>query len=112
MVIHRSFRLTSASDGSAERPSALDAKTHSQAIVFAVAQQAILLFFAATILDGGQILRLCTLAAIVSWVPSLLIMLRRPKEPTHADLGIIKYGFWPALLIVFVVASLLNAIAF
>ena len=78
----------------------------SHALVVAVTQQAVILTLAALILDGGHILRICVLAAVASWLCTLLIMLRRPKQPTTVDLAIIKYGFWPAIPIVLTVGSI------
>jgi hypothetical protein len=62
-----------------------------------MAQQTPLFVLAALLLDGGYALRVCTIAAAVSWAATLLIMLRRPKHPTNVDLAVVAYGFWPAM---------------
>src|SRR5208282_284166 len=53
--------------------------------------------FASLILDGGQIFRYCAVAAMASWVCTLVILLRRPKHPTNVDLAIVRFGFWLAI---------------
>lgn len=108
MAKHRSFRLTPSRDECSDRPSTENAEAHSQAIVFAAVQQAIVLLLAALILDGGYILRICTIAAIASWVATLVIIVRRSKHPSAVDLAIVRYGFWMTMLVVLVVATLVR----
>jgi hypothetical protein len=106
MAEHRSFRLTAATtEELGVQPSLAAGSVYSYAITLALAQQAVVLVFASLILDGGVVFRFCVAAAIASWVCTLLILLRRPKQPTPFDLAIIKYGFWPALPIVFVLGA-------
>lgn len=87
-----------------------DAPTYGRAIVLAVAQHAVVLALATLILDGGRSLRVCAIAAGLSWGCTLLIMLRHPKQPTGVDLAIVKYSFWFVLLLVVVSWSLFGAI--
>ena len=101
MAEHRSFRLTTApNDECTNQPGKVSGWRYSESIKVAVAQQAVVLIFASLILDGGQILRFCAIAAIASWICTLVIILRRPKQPTKLDLGIVKFGFWPAMPLV------------
>ena len=98
MAEHRSFRLTTTSkDGSSQQPFAVTGRGYSRAVTAAVAQQAVVLLFASLILDGGQIFRYCAVAAMASWVCTLVILLRRPKHPTNVDLAIVRFGFWLAI---------------
>jgi hypothetical protein len=109
MAKHRSFRLTAAeSNDSANEPSRVIARRYLHAITLAVAQQAVVLILAALILDGGHLLRVSVIAAIASWICTALVILRRPKQPTKLDLAIVKYGFWPAILLVLVMEILLR----
>ena len=73
---------------------------YSHAITVALAQHAVVLILAALVLDGGHMLRICTIAALASWLCTLVIMLRRRKQPTRFDLGLVRYGFWPAMFLV------------
>jgi len=75
--------------------------------MWAAVQQAVVLVFAALILDGGLTLRFCVAAAILSWICVLVVMIRHPKEPTWLDLGIVKYGFWFAVALILVAGWLL-----
>jgi hypothetical protein len=66
------------------------------------------LVLAALILDGGHVFCLCAAGAIASWVCNLVILLRRPQHPTNFDRALVKYGFWPATMLVSVLAPLLG----
>ena len=111
MVHHRSFRLTESRGDSSAGVMSGDGERHSKAIAFAIGQQAIVLVLSALALDGGFLLRVCVIAAVVSWFATALIMLRRPRQPTDVDLVIVKYGFWPAMLTVLVIGIFLNIAA-
>jgi hypothetical protein len=104
MAEHRSFRLTIT-----PKDNPASGGEYQSALAVAAAQQAIILLLAALILDGGVVLRFCTIAAIASWICTLMIMLRRPKQPTILDLGIVKYGFWPAMFLVTVIGFVINS---
>ena len=103
MTTHRSFRLSAMPDDEpiCEPPSTAKGK-YFRAIGVAVAQQAPILILAALMLDGGRILRICTIAAIASWICTLMILLRRPKQPTNCDIAIVNYGFWAAMFLILI----------
>jgi ABC-type uncharacterized transport system permease subunit len=106
---HRSFRLTTTpSADSIGQPSLAARAKHSRAITVAVVQQGFVLILAALILDGGVTLRFCAAAAIASWVCALVIILRRPQQPTNFDLAIIRYGFGLALPLVLAIGFLVD----
>jgi membrane-associated protease RseP (regulator of RpoE activity) len=73
---------------------ARERSTHGRAIVVALVQQTLLLLLAASVLDGGRLLRAFAGALTVSWAVSLILLLRRRDHPTTFDLAVIKYGFW------------------
>ncbi|MHB1037969.1 MAG: hypothetical protein ACYC35_26370 [Pirellulales bacterium] len=99
---HRSFRLTVTSTGDpAEQPSLTARQKYADAIVTALVQHAIVLIFSALILDGGVLLRFCTIAVVASWICTLVILVRRPRQPTDCDIVLVKFGFWPAMCLVF-----------
>jgi len=43
-------------------------------------------------LDGGYCVRLAAYALLSQWIGVVLIMFRRPADPTKLDLQFIKYG--------------------
>lgn len=59
----------------------------------AVVVQALAFGFAPLLLDGGTVLSLCVVAAAVFWPSAVLILVRRPQNPTSADLALIRFGF-------------------
>jgi hypothetical protein len=71
-----------------------------RAVGAAIVQQAVVLVLAALVLDGGRTLVLMIIAAIGSWVFTLIVILRRPRSPTRGDILIIKYGIWLAAALV------------
>lgn len=111
MIKHRSFRLTAWRDECCGQPSPDSPARHSHAIVVAITQQTPLFVLAALLLDGGYALRFCAIAAVVSWVATLLIMLRRPRHPTNVDLAIVTYGFWPAMALTLLGGLIVNAVS-
>jgi hypothetical protein len=82
--------------------------TYGRAIVFALVQQAFLLLLAASMLDGGYLLRACVWALIVSWAVSLAVMLRHWNHPTAFDLAAVKYGFWFAVVLLLFAGPLIG----
>ena len=83
-----------------------------RAIYFAIFQQLVLAIFFALLLDGGAMLRRWLYGIGVSWLISLLIFARhffnRSKPITSTDLSIIKYGVWPATLLVLICEIVIN----
>ncbi len=68
------------------------------------------MILAALLLDGGVTLRFCAAAALPSWLCTLVIILRRPQQPTNFDLAIIRYGFWAVLLLVLALGFLTHLV--
>ena len=75
--------------------------TYRRAITVAVVQQALVLFLAALVLDGGRTLRLVSTALLISFFVSLAIMLRWRDYPPALGAAVIKYGFWLVIVLVF-----------
>jgi len=82
---------------------------HTVAIFTGLVQQGICLLIAALVLDQGETLQLTLLGVIACWIATLIIMIRRPQNPTNLDMFVIKYGIWPAFVGVFALLSVLNA---
>jgi hypothetical protein len=96
-----------------QRESIPNAKEILQAIYFAVFQQIILAIFFALILDGGVMLHRWFFAMIASWIMSFAILLRHffrfSKPITTVDIGIIKFGVWPAMVLVLICEIIIGA---
>lgn len=67
---------------------------YREAVEFAVGVQAVLLFLAAMILDGGRLLAYGLVLSGAWFAGAVCIMLRRPKAPGRFDLAYVKYGFF------------------
>jgi hypothetical protein len=72
-------------------------KYHS-AVWTAFVTSAILAVLAALVLDGGEIARLTAIALAVFWSTVVLIMVRRPQNPTQFDLVLIRSGCLPLIV--------------
>lgn len=79
--VHRSFRLSETAP-----------RGHGQAIQEGLVIDAILIFFAALLLDGGQVLRMCLVLSLGHWLGCLLIVARRWSSPTQLDYLFIRFG--------------------
>jgi hypothetical protein len=60
-------------------------------------------------LDMGQALHVCTVAAIAHWVTIFIVICGRPKTPTKADLAIIRWGYVPIMVVIATVGPLIWA---
>jgi hypothetical protein len=54
---------------------------------------------AALLLDGGTTARVVGVAVLAFWLCVAIVILRRPRKPTSLDLGMIRWGFWPVLIV-------------
>lgn len=55
--------------------------------------QAFFLFVSGLALDGGQLFRYSLFVLAPAWALILLIVLRRPAEPTPLDLKVVRFGY-------------------
>jgi hypothetical protein len=58
-----------------------------------------LYFYKAMVLDLGQRFQACCLASVAFWLGTVLILVRRPRNPTPSDLAYIRWGLLPIVLI-------------
>lgn len=65
------------------------------------------LMLGALMLDMGQALHICTVAAIAHWVTILVVICGRPKMPTKVDLTIIRWGYFPIMVVVATIGPLI-----
>jgi hypothetical protein len=61
----------------------------------------------ALILDGGPMLRVFLVAMLGQWSTALIILLRRPTNPTRLDLAMVRYGILPLFIVVLCFGPLL-----
>jgi hypothetical protein len=61
--------------------------------------QVIVGVLAALMLDGGTTARVVGVALLAFWLCVIVVIMRRPHEPTRFDLAIVHWGFWPVLAI-------------
>jgi hypothetical protein len=102
-VEHRSFRLT-------RDPNAppLNLGSVRECFVVGVAQQMLLLFVSALLLDGGRVYGRVLVASMAYWIFVIVFSFRRAKQPTEFDLLYLKYGIWPTMFLTSIVASMLG----
>jgi len=81
------------------------ATSYANATKSALGQQAIILFLAIGILDGGDILNMCLIAFVAFWVGTGLIWRRRPQTPTKLDLMVIQAGYFPLCILSFLLVQ-------
>jgi hypothetical protein len=70
----------------------------------AFAVQAVLLMLSAMMLDFGVTAQCSLIALLAFWGGTLMVLLRRPRNPTRMDLGWIRWGYLPLLIAVQFVA--------
>ena len=70
-----------------------DIRPYRRVMRSALVQQALILFLAGNILDGGDIFQICLVAMVAFWGGVAVIRWRRPESPTKADLILIEGGY-------------------
>jgi|SRR5437868_1774438 hypothetical protein len=68
----------------------------------AVALQALLGLFSMMNLDGGETARICGIALVAFWGGVSVLIWRDPQAPTRADIGFIRFGYLPVVVLAFV----------
>lgn len=76
------------------------AEHYAQACRFALFLQAILGLLTALLLDGGRVFWAFCVAWLWAWTISLMIIFRRPANPSRLDLGIVRYGILVLLTLI------------
>ena len=87
-----------------------DGKPLTSALKFGIALQLCLLVLTALVLDGGQLFRLCSVAATGYWLGVAMIVVRRKTTPTRLDLYFIRYGNLVLLVLVPLIADVVYGI--
>ena len=87
-----------------------DAKLRRSAVIDGFAIQVILVLFGNVVLDGGHLFRFCLIVVVAHWIGALFILLRRRKALTWWDRLYIRFGIFPMLVIVPIIAGLVYRI--
>lgn len=69
----------------------------------AILLQVLICFFASLILDGGTAVMICLIAAGHFWIVAGLLIWRRPQSPTRTGLELLRFGYLPMVVTVFLV---------
>jgi hypothetical protein len=67
----------------------------------AVALQIVLGLLAMLILDGGGIAQICGIALLAFWSGAVVLIWRHPQSPSRFDIEVIRFGYFPAILVSF-----------
>ena len=76
------------------------APEYNSVFLTALLIQVFFLVLSALLLDGGRMLRCVQVAVLSHWAATAIILFRRPKNPTQADLMIVKYAFLGMIVLV------------
>jgi hypothetical protein len=79
--------------------SAIISPAYDRVIRNSLVMQVVVGILAALTLDGGITARVVGVAVLAYWLCAVIVIMRRPHEPTRLDLAIIHWGFWPVLAI-------------
>ena len=77
------------------------------AVTFALVTQVILLFVSLLILDGGDTTRRVVISMVAFWCAAVVLILRNPGTAKKSDLLYLRAGFFPVLLLTYMIASLI-----
>jgi hypothetical protein len=99
-------------DSSADesQDAAVSREGYRSAFMMSLFLQTVALLFSALLLDGGRLLRLCVVAALVYWLVAIRVMLRSQRQSTGNGMGLIKYGFPLAVVCVLIIRAGLAAL--
>ena len=67
----------------------------------AVALQMMLGLLAVLIMDGGGIAQIFGIALLAFWGGAIVLIWRRPQLPSRLDIKLIRFGYFPVVLISF-----------
>lgn len=82
------------------------ADSYRPAMFTAVGIQLVCGVLSAMLLDGGNAAAMCLATLIGFWVGVLLLMLRRPRNPSRTDLRVVQFGFLPLFGVAFVLMEI------
>lgn len=72
--------------------------------------QVFFIFVSSLVLDGGGILRYSIFALVPTWTLILLIVLRRPAEPTPLDLKVVRFSYLTLWILLLLFSALFGAL--
>ncbi len=74
------------------------ADSYRPAMFMAAGAQFVCGVLSGMLLDGGNAVALCFCTFVGFWVGACIVMLRHPRNPSYADVWVIRYGFPPLFL--------------
>ena len=78
--------------------------SYRRSLWIALALQGAIGALSALMLDFGMMARCSLIALLAFWGGTLMVLLRRPRNPTRIDLWLIRWGYLPLVITVQVVA--------
>jgi hypothetical protein len=67
----------------------------------AVALQLVLGLLSLLVLDGGRVAQVFGIALVAFWGGAAVLIWRHAKSPSRVDLELVRFGYFPVLLIAF-----------
>jgi hypothetical protein len=80
-------------------------KAYDSPVFEALAIQIIIGLLSLMMLDGGQLAQVCGVALVAFWSGASLLIYRRPLSPSRIDLQVIRFGYFPVVVIAFLLAN-------
>ncbi len=73
----------------------------------AAALQILLGLLSALIIDEGTVAQICGIALIAFWAGAAVLIWRHRESPTRVDLGLIRFGYLPVIVLAFCLSGLI-----
>jgi hypothetical protein len=80
------------------------ATPYADSLLIAFANQSLAILFAGSLLDFGTVLQVTLICFVAFWAGVVVMVYRRPRNPTFADLLIIRWSFIPLVWVAYPVA--------
>lgn len=78
---------------------------YDSAIFEAVALQVVLGLLSLLVLDGGRVAQVFGIALLAFWGGAVVLVWRHAKSPSRVDLELIRFGYFPVLLMAFLLVA-------
>lgn len=77
---------------------------YDRAIYDSLGIQIVLGLLSGMVLDGGGLAQLCGMSMIAFWGGAAVLIYRHPHNPTRTDLELIRFGFFPVIVLTLFIA--------
>jgi len=81
-----------------------------RSVAVGVVSQLVLFLLTALMLDGGQLHRQCIVAMIGYWSVTAMLIVRRRKTPTNADLLFLRWGMLGLMAVIPLIGAIVYRI--